>query len=582
MLFRSLEAAGATVKGSAIFCPFHADEHPSGGVFQGKDGKWRFKCQGCGAKGDVFDIRAMRTGKSLNEILRENAQDKPQMENAHRPAPQAEKMMFTSIEACYAYLASKYGGKLESLHEYPDGFSMVRWRVSPDKKEMRPLIQKNGGFVMTFPDGERPLYRRDNLADAKTILITEGEGKSDLLAEYGFPSTTSSGGFAQASYTDWTPLLGRQVIIWPDADTPGKQYCDDVRKILEGLGCQVKIIDTSRLDLQSGEDAADFIQQLRNAGYDDIQIRENLIDIFKNAQATGPAAELDNFLADVITGKIKNILTGFSSLDSLIQIVPENLVLVCGSPGAAKSLWMLQLLSYWLANGIKAACFMLERGRPFHLSRVLAQLAGVAQMTRIDWIRSNPELVREALAEHRETIDRIGRALFVDPLKSISQVDIIQWATERGKSGHKILIVDPVTLRVRSGDAWSADEDLIRELKSVACKFQLAIVCVLHPVKGQAMPDLSSLSGGAIFGRACDSAIWLEHHHTEPKISSVVLSRGFSATQEVRHNRSLIVLKSRDGSGIGAHIACELSAENLMLTEIGLIVKSKKRNRNEQ
>jgi DNA primase len=71
LLKAELESAGAKFKGSAILCPFHEDHKPSAGIYQGKDGAWRFKCQSCGVGGDVFDIRARQTDKPLAEILLE-------------------------------------------------------------------------------------------------------------------------------------------------------------------------------------------------------------------------------------------------------------------------------------------------------------------------------------------------------------------------------------------------------------------------------------------------------------------------------------------------------------------------------
>ena len=68
-----LKSAGADIQGKAIRCPFHEDQHPSGSVYQDQAGVWRFKCNAvsCGVGGDVFDIRARATGRSLEDTLRE-------------------------------------------------------------------------------------------------------------------------------------------------------------------------------------------------------------------------------------------------------------------------------------------------------------------------------------------------------------------------------------------------------------------------------------------------------------------------------------------------------------------------------
>ena len=149
-LIAELEAAGAVISGNKIKCPFHDDTNPSAGVFQCQDGIWRFRCHSCDAKGDVFDIQARRTGKPLSEILK-NAQDAPKMKNTPRPDPQAGKKTFGDLEAIYAVLSAKHGGKLEALHEYTTTTGehvqyVIRWRISPTEKTIRPVIKTMPGI----------------------------------------------------------------------------------------------------------------------------------------------------------------------------------------------------------------------------------------------------------------------------------------------------------------------------------------------------------------------------------------------------------------------------------------------------
>ena len=54
----------------AASCPFHADRTPSFRVFP--DSK-RFKCFGCGARGDVFEFLRRFEGKDFRTVVRELA-----------------------------------------------------------------------------------------------------------------------------------------------------------------------------------------------------------------------------------------------------------------------------------------------------------------------------------------------------------------------------------------------------------------------------------------------------------------------------------------------------------------------------
>ena len=67
-LEHALHDAGAVFKGSAIKCPFHEDIRPSGSIYQGADGAWRFKCHSCGWNGDLIDVQV----KGNNQIYGNN------------------------------------------------------------------------------------------------------------------------------------------------------------------------------------------------------------------------------------------------------------------------------------------------------------------------------------------------------------------------------------------------------------------------------------------------------------------------------------------------------------------------------
>ena len=60
-------------------------------------------------------------------------------------------------------------------------------------------------------------------------------------------ATTSSGGAGAAGKTDWSPLAGRTVLIWPDADEAGLKYAGDVAKRLEEIGCNITVVDAMAL-----------------------------------------------------------------------------------------------------------------------------------------------------------------------------------------------------------------------------------------------------------------------------------------------------------------------------------------------
>jgi putative DNA primase/helicase len=106
-----------------------------------------------------------------------------------------------------------------------------------------------------------PLYNLDRLAAAagKPVLICEGE-KTAGAAKVRFPShvcVTSQGGSGAAGNADWSPLLDRDVTIWPDNDEPGASYSAAVAGLLEKAGARlVRIVNVPK-EWPQGWDLAD-------------------------------------------------------------------------------------------------------------------------------------------------------------------------------------------------------------------------------------------------------------------------------------------------------------------------------------
>ena len=121
----------------------------------------------------------------------------------------------------------------------------------------------------------RPLYRLPSIAASRDrVILVEGEKCADALARFGLVATTGFGGANGIGKTDLSPLKGRDVIIWPDADVAGARYAKDGREALRNVGAasvRVAPIDTNTLrnvaertgaphvTLHAGWDAADAV-----------------------------------------------------------------------------------------------------------------------------------------------------------------------------------------------------------------------------------------------------------------------------------------------------------------------------------
>lgn len=161
------------------------------------------------------------------------------------------------------------GFKPEALHTYRDAdgnpiYSRIRVKHPvTGEKWIRPMHRNGSGFVLGEPKwkGPKPIYNLHRIAKAApdvACYIVEGEKAADALTRLGVLNTTS-GGAESAGKTDWTPLKGRPCVIWPDNDEPGRQYGEDVARILRGLGCPVSFVDVGALHLPDKGDAADWV-----------------------------------------------------------------------------------------------------------------------------------------------------------------------------------------------------------------------------------------------------------------------------------------------------------------------------------
>ena len=126
-------------------------------------------------------------------------------------------------------------------------------------KEFMPWTRDGSRWVAKGPAEPRPLYGLEQLK-RQAVLIVEGEKCVDaarqLLGKH-YDVVTWSGGSRAIKKTDWSPLFGRSVLIWPDADEPGVLAATGICQILQKHVPILKVIDVS--DRPKSWDAADAL-----------------------------------------------------------------------------------------------------------------------------------------------------------------------------------------------------------------------------------------------------------------------------------------------------------------------------------
>lgn len=104
----------------------------------------------------------------------------------------------------------------------------------------------------------RPLYNLPGVCREPEVILVEGEKCADALISAGVCATTAmNGSNAPVEQTDWSPLRGRKVLIWPDNDATGFDYAERARAAIMLAGA----VSATVLRLPAGKpdkwDAAD-------------------------------------------------------------------------------------------------------------------------------------------------------------------------------------------------------------------------------------------------------------------------------------------------------------------------------------
>ena len=263
---RRLGGARREGSGWKCRCPAHDDRTPSLHVSDREDGGLLVHCFAPGCTQDrVIDamrahgidvappneFRRARLGQRGGPATNGWTPIMPVPDDA--PTPPLEG---ASATYCYRNAAGKllfYVARYEARtpEERKRFCPWTFWRAADGRTEWRPK---------SVP-APRPLYGLELLAaraDAP-VLVTEGE-KAAEAARRIFPEfavVTSPNGAKAAAQADWSPLTGKQVTIWPDADMQGRDFASEVADLAATAGAASVAVVSVPATWPDGWDLAD-------------------------------------------------------------------------------------------------------------------------------------------------------------------------------------------------------------------------------------------------------------------------------------------------------------------------------------
>lgn len=200
-----------------------------------------------------------------------------------------------------------------------------------DGKEFRVWDVKNRKAKSPDP---RPLYNIPGIISARKIIIVEGEKSADALIAYGLTATTAMfGANAPINKTDWSPLIGKEVIIWPDNDEAGKDYAQKVAQHLVKVTSFVSIANPAK-EKPEKWDAFDAVKENFNI--------HHFLETSKGVDSKLPSYSIKDFLSD-----------NSPMPDDLITprlLTPAGMMLIGGAPKVGKSDFLINFLIHLAAG----------------------------------------------------------------------------------------------------------------------------------------------------------------------------------------------------------------------------------------
>lgn len=219
-------------------CPAHDDNMPSLKVSDGDEGKILVHCHaGCDPKAviDKIDARGLwPKSECKKRAPRRMAQPPSAADNDPVEQPEQAAKPIKSREVCkYEYFDHENGElRMQVIRYEPKTF-----------KQRRPDLTRLGEWTWKVGPAHRTLYNAPRaFRHDKTVFVVEGEKDVDNLAAIDVVAVCNPGGAGkwQDNYSEI--LRGKDVVLVPDNDGPGRKHADLVGEALQGVAQRVRVV----------------------------------------------------------------------------------------------------------------------------------------------------------------------------------------------------------------------------------------------------------------------------------------------------------------------------------------------------
>lgn len=277
-------------------CPSHQDDRPSLSIGIGRGGQVLLRCHAGCSFNDVLLAIGIKPTDLFPRYGEGRLDASPTPPASANGCVERKKTGFATIDEAVACFEKRLG-RCSRVWFYHDESGRIigcvaRWDTSKGK-EIRPFrLDSDGLWRPGQMPSPRPLFDLPRVLKSpvdEVLFVTEGEKCCVEVQMLGLLSTTSVGGAAAPDLTDWGPVCGRVVVVFPDEDQPGHEFAQRVAQLCHAArASQIKIPILPGLEPDSGEDIVDWIADKRTAGLNNDQIRADLLQIVESAPTWSP------------------------------------------------------------------------------------------------------------------------------------------------------------------------------------------------------------------------------------------------------------------------------------------------------
>jgi hypothetical protein len=150
---------------------------------------------------------------------------------------------------------------------------------------------RRSGWDMGRPPWRLILYKLWTLEGADRVYVTEGEKTAESVIGVGLVATTSAFGAGSPGLTDWSPLAGKDIVIFPDDDEEGRRYARKVVNLLAEVfpAPVVRVVPLDLLwrtdrEIPPGGDFADWLADGCPDDWDEVRCRREVEDVVSRVE----------------------------------------------------------------------------------------------------------------------------------------------------------------------------------------------------------------------------------------------------------------------------------------------------------